>query len=126
MPLNRSAEVCENTTTYADMLDVEDAIGIEDYLDEEFYNRIRILLHNYENYFYKYTIGTGTYCPVYCVETDTFTWPGFSPITNQGEHYTWTIGKDNEQNIIDGRPANLEGRTDCTNNRDLETMAKRL
>ncbi len=108
------ASTCEDTSTYADVISVEEAIGNEDYLDEEFYNRIKIYVDGL-----KKEIGTGIYCPVYCVETDTFTFPGFSPITNQGEHFTWTIGETDKQNIIDGFTVSLEGKRDCRNNIDL-------
>lgn len=104
---------CSIKSTYADAKTVEDAIGKSEYLDAQFGTSQYISAINS-------TIGTAKYCPVYCVETDTFTWPGFKPITQMGEHFTWTVGNDTGVNRDTGLTVNLTGKRECRNNIKLD------
>lgn len=64
-------------------------------------------------------LGNSTYCPVYCVEKDTFLFPGFVPMVDAGEHFTWTIGQTNQTNILKGLTVQLEGDRTCRSIIDL-------
>ena len=63
---------------------------------------------------------TNKYCPVYCAEEDTFVFPGYAPVINSGGHFTWTIGKDNDANILNGLTTRLQGIKHCVTNVDIE------
>lgn len=64
------------------------------------------------------TIDSNKYCSVYCTEENIFQFPGYSPITNSGNHFTWTIG-NNSQSIASGLTAKLSGLKVCTTKVDL-------
>lgn len=94
------AELCGEKSTYKDTISIEEAIGTSYFLDEK--------------------LGSRDYCPVYCVEENTFTWPGFKPTAQMGGHFTWTIGKTNKQNITDGLTVKLNGKRECRTKIDLK------
>lgn len=60
------------------------------------------------------------YCPVYCVEANEFVFPGFAPQINSGGHFTWTVEKDEDKNILDGLTVRLQGSKICRAQVDLE------
>ncbi|MDD3187163.1 MAG: hypothetical protein PHD02_01665 [Bacilli bacterium] len=91
--------VCSITSVYSDSTDVENAIGSSAYLDA--------------------SMGNSKYCPVYCVEENIFTWPGFKVTTEVGEHFSWTVGETVEANIISGLTVQLNGKRDCRTDIDL-------
>lgn len=95
-----NASVCELNEIYRDADKIEDALGKKEYLDE--------------------TVGNTTYCPVYCVEEDVFTFPGFRPVVNSGGHFTWTIGETVDENILLGYTVNLKGRRNCRTKLNLD------
>lgn len=99
-----NADVCEATEIYRDADSIEDAIGDSEYLDD--------------------TIGNKDYCPVYCVEEDVFTFPGYRPVVNSGGNFTWTIGETVDENILLGYTFNLKGRRNCRTKIDLDKWIK--
>lgn len=94
------ATKCGLTSVYKDTLTAEDVVGVDEYLDK--------------------TLGHAKYCPVYCVEENTFTYPGFKPQVDSGSHFTWTVGQTNGNNIINGLTVQLNGKRDCRTNIDLQ------
>ncbi len=99
-----NASVCEVNEIYRDASSIENAIGDKDYLDD--------------------LLGHKTYCPVYCVEEDIFTFPGYRPVANSGGNFTWTIGKDIDENILLGYTVNLKGRRNCRTKVNLDKWIK--
>lgn len=94
------ATKCGLTSVYKDTLTAEDVVGVDEYLDK--------------------TLGHTKYCPVYCVEENTFIYPGFKPQVDSGSHFTWTVGQTNGNNIINGLTVQLNGKRDCRTNIDLQ------
>lgn len=68
----------------------------------------------------KPTFENNKYCPVYCVEKNTYEFPGYAPVANSGGNFTWTIGKNNDNNIINGLTVKLSGIKSCTTKVDLD------